>query len=110
MLVLQQELDALQLDARHLLAMRVRDRGMEPLLFEDDWIVIDTTDTVRRSREVYAVNWNGEACVQQLVERGGQWYLVGANPESRPTNARSGELSIVGRVVYQTGRSLTGKL
>lgn len=28
-----------------LLALQVRDRGLEPLIFEDDWIVIDTSDT-----------------------------------------------------------------
>lgn len=110
LLVLQQELDAFRLDARQLLAMRVRDRGMEPLLFEDDWVVIDTKDTGRRNGEVYALNWNGEACVQQLVERGGQWYLNNINPEFNPVNVRSGHLSIVGRVAYQPGRVLTGKL
>lgn len=80
------------------------------MLFEDDWVVIDTGDTVKRSREVYAVNWNGEACIHQLVERGGQWYLSYANPEFKPLNIRSGQLKIVGRVVYQPGRLLTGRL
>ncbi len=87
-----------------LLGLRVRDRGMEPMLFEDDWVVIDTGDTALRSGDVYAVNWNGEACVQQLVARGGQWYLTSINPEFKPINVRSGRLNIVGRVVYQPGR------
>jgi hypothetical protein len=110
LLVLQRELDVLRLTADRLLAMRVRDRGMEPMLFEDDWVVLDTMDTARRNREMFAVNWNGEACIQQLVERGGQWYLSNTNPDCKPINVRSGELSIVGRIVYQPGRSLTGKL
>ena len=110
LLVLQRELDALRLEARQLLAMRVRDQGMEPMLFEDDWVIIDTGDTVRRSREVFAVNWNGEACVQQLVERGGQWYLNSVNRDFKPINIRSGQCSIVGRVVYQPGRVVTGRL
>ena len=93
-----------------LLAMQVRDRGLEPLVFEDDWIVIDTSNTVRRDREVYAVNWDGEACITQLQRRGGQWYLSFINPDFKPLNARSGWLSIVGRVVYQPGRMLTGRL
>lgn len=101
---------ALQADAQRLLALRVRDMGMEPMLFEDDWVVIDTGDTKRRSRDVFAVNWNGEACVQQLVERGGQWYLNYTNPDFKPINVRSGQLSIVGRVVYQPGRIVTGRL
>lgn len=101
---------ALQLDPSRLLALRIRDMGMEPMLFEDDWVVIDTSDRKRRSREVFAVNWNGEACVQQLVERGGQWYLSYTNPDFKPINARSGQFSIVGRVVYQPGRIVTGRL
>lgn len=100
----------LQADPQRLLAVRVRDMGMEPMLFEDDWVVIDTSDTKRRSRDVFAVNWNGEACVQQLVERGGQWYLSYTNPDFKPINTRSGQLSIVGRVVYQPGRLVAGRL
>lgn len=93
-----------------LIALQVRDQGMEPMLFEDDWIVIDTNDTARRSGEVYAVNWNGEACIQQLVERGGQWYLNYVNPSFKPINVRSGKMSIVGRAVYQPGRIIIGRL
>jgi len=80
------------------------------MLFEDDWVVVDTGDTTLRNRDIYAVNWNGEACVQQLVERGGQWYLTSVNPEFKPINVRSGQLNIVGRVVYQPGRIITGRL
>lgn len=108
--VLTPELGSLGLFPQRLLAMRVRDQGMEPMLFEDDWIVIDTGDTVPRSREVFAINWNGEACVQQLVERGGQWYLSSVNPDFKPINTRSGQISIVGRVVYQPGRRIGGRL
>jgi len=107
--VLTAELRALGLDPGRLLAIRVRDRGMEPMLFEDDWVVVDTSDTARRNYEVFAVNWNGEACVQQLVERGGQWYLTSVNPDFKPINVRSGQLSIVGRVAYQPGRSISGR-
>jgi SOS-response transcriptional repressor LexA len=100
----------LKVAPQHLLAIQVRDQGMEPMLFEDDWIVIDTSDTVRRSREVYAVNWNGEACIVQLLERGGQWYLSYVNQAFKPINARSGQLNVVGRFVYQAGRIVTGRL
>jgi SOS-response transcriptional repressor LexA len=100
----------LKADPRNLLALRVRDDGMAPLMFEDDWVVIDTEDTTKRSGEVYAVNWNGEACIQQLVGRGGQWYLSYVNPAFAPVNVRSGQLRIVGRVVYQPGRIVAGRL
>ena len=101
---------ALSSGAGKLLGIQVRDRGMEPLLFEDDWVVIDTGDTALRSREVYAVNWNGEACIQQLVKRGAEWYLSYLHEDFKPINVRSGQLNIVGRAVYQPGRVLTGRL
>lgn len=97
-------------DPSHLVAVQVRDQGMEPMLFEDDWVVIDINDTTKRSREVFAVNWNGEACIASLIERGGQWYLSYVNPDFKPINVRSGQIDIVGRVVYQPGRILTGRL
>jgi SOS-response transcriptional repressor LexA len=93
-----------------LLALRVRDEGMEPMLFEDDWVVLNVEDTAVRSGEIYAVNWNGEPCVQQLVQRGGQWFLSYLNPAFHPINIRSGQLQVVGRVVYQAGRLTTGRL
>jgi phage repressor protein C with HTH and peptisase S24 domain len=93
-----------------LIALRVLDQGMEPMLFEDDWVVVNVDDTSLRSGEIYAVNWNGEACVQQLVHRGGQWFLSYLNPAFHPINIRSGQLKVVGRVVYQPGRLVTGRL
>lgn len=104
------EVSQLKVAPAALLALQVRDRSMEPMLFEDDWAVIDTSDTQLRSGEVYAVNWNGEACLQQLVRRGGQWYLTYLNPAFKPINVRSGQINIVGRVVYQPGQIVTGRL
>lgn len=93
-----------------LLAMRVSGASMEPMLFEDDVVIINTADRRPMSREVYAVNFDGEACVKQLINRGGQWYLHSLNPDFAPINMRSGQCDIVGRVVYQPGRVVTGRL
>lgn len=93
-----------------LLAMRVSGCSMEPMLFEDDVVVINTADTRPISRELYALNFDGEACVKQLLHQGGQWYLYSLNPDYKPINMRSGQCSIVGRVVYQPGRVVTGRL
>lgn len=101
---------AAKASAATLLAMRVRDQGMEPLFFEDDWIVIDTADTALKNGEVFAVNWNGEACVYQLVYRGGQWFLNSLHPDRGPINVKSAPCNIVGRVAIQPTRVLTGRL
>jgi SOS-response transcriptional repressor LexA len=73
-------------------------------------VIVNTADRRPISREVYALNFDGEACVKQLINRGGQWYLHSLNPDFGPINMRSGQCDIVGRVVYQPGRVVTGRL
>jgi phage repressor protein C with HTH and peptisase S24 domain len=103
-------LEERRLEPRHLLAMRVRGQSMEPMLFEDDLVVINTADNTPISKECYAVNWNGEALLKQLVRRNGDWYLYSMNPDFGPVNVRSGQCSVVGRLIYQPGRVLAGRL
>jgi phage repressor protein C with HTH and peptisase S24 domain len=103
-------LTALRLNPKNLLGLRIRGFSMEPMLFEDDVVIIDTSDTKPISRELYAVNFNGEGCVKQLVYQGGQWFLRSLHHEYGPVNVKSGKCSIVGRVVYQPGRVVTGRL
>lgn len=98
------------LTPHHLLAFHVKGCSMEPMLFEDDLVVIDTSDNQPRDRELFAVNFDGEACIKQLLKSGGQWYLNSLNPDFGRINVRSGQCNIVGRVVYQPGRMVTGRL
>jgi len=93
-----------------LLAIRVRGRSMEPLMFEDDVIVVDTRQKSPVSRELYALNFDGDCCVKQLIKRNGDWYLHSLNDEFGDVNAKSGQISIIGQVVYQPGRRLRGRL
>lgn len=101
---------SLGLDPKNLLAVRVRGISMEPMLFEDDVVIIDKSDTKPISREIYAVNFDGESCIKQLIYRGGQWLLHSLHSEHGPVNVKSGQCSIVGRVVIQPTRVLTGRL
>jgi len=109
-LVPRELLATLGVKAANLLAVRVRGTSMEPMLFEDDVVIIDKSDTKPISREVYAVNFDGDACVKQLLFKGGQWYLHSLNSDHKPVNVKSGQCSIVGRVVIQPTRILTGRL
>jgi len=104
------DLERGKLNADKLIAIQVRGQSMEPLMFEDDVIVIDPTDKKLVNRELYALNFDGDCCVKQMVKRNGEWYLHSVNPDFGPVNARSGEFSVIGRVVYQPGRSLRGRL
>jgi phage repressor protein C with HTH and peptisase S24 domain len=103
-------IEAHRLVPHQLLAIRVRGQSMEPMMFEDDVVVVNTADREPVSREIYAVNFNGEALVKQLLRRNNEWFLHSMNPDFGPVNVRSGQCSIVGRVVYQPGRVLTGRL
>lgn len=103
-------IESSNLTPHHLLAIRVRGQSMEPMMFEDDVIVIDTNDKTPISRELYAVNFDGEGLVKQLVKHDSEWYLYSLNPDFGRVNVRSGQCAIVGRVVYQPGRMLTGRL
>ncbi|MEH6435802.1 XRE family transcriptional regulator [Massilia sp. DD77] len=100
----------LQLNPANLIAVRVRGESMEPMLFEDDVVIIDKSDKKPISREIYAVNFDGEPCIKQLLHKGGQWYLHSLHSDHGPVNVKSGQCSIVGRVVIQPTRVLTGRL
>jgi phage repressor protein C with HTH and peptisase S24 domain len=103
-------IEAHRLVPHQLLAIRVRGQSMEPMMFEDDVVVVNTADKEPLNREIYAVNFDGEALVKQLLRRNNEWFLYSMNPDFGPVNVRSGQCSIVGRVVYQPGRVLTGRL
>jgi transcriptional regulator with XRE-family HTH domain len=100
----------LRCDPQNLRAFQVKGRSGEPMFFEDDVVVADISDTKAINRELYAIAFDGEACIKQMLHRGGQWYLHSINPEFGPINAKSGEIKIIGRVVYQPGRVVTGRL
>lgn len=98
------------LDPRELMVLRIKGMSMEPMMFEDDKVLVNKAQRTAVSRECFAINWNGEAVVKMLVKRGPDWYLHSMNPEFGPINVRSGQCSIVGHVVWQPGRALTGRL
>ena len=99
----------LKLDPRELMVLRIKGMSMEPMMFEDDKVVVNKAKRTAVSRECFAVNWNGEAVVKMLLKKGADWYLHSVNPDFGPINVRSGECTIVGHVVWQPGRALTGR-
>lgn len=98
------------LDPKDLMVLRIKGMSMEPMMFEDDKVVVNKSKRTAVSRECFAINWNGEAVVKMLVKRGPDWYMHSMNPDFGPINVRSGQCSIVGHVVWQPGRALTGRL
>lgn len=95
---------------RDLLAIKVVGDSMEPMMFEDDWVVVDTSDVDPKNKEVYALNFAGEVIIKQLKYRNREWYLHSLNSEHDTVNARSKPCVIIGRFVYQPGRVVKGRL
>lgn len=95
-----------------LLAIKVRGPSMEPMIFEDEIVVINIADTKPVSGKVYALNYDGKPIVKQMVYKNREWWLYSFNPddEFHPVMARNGECIVIGAMVYQPGRSLIGKL
>jgi phage repressor protein C with HTH and peptisase S24 domain len=103
-------LTQLRIDPHKLRAFQIKGMSGEPMFFEDDIVIVDIGTLEPINRELFAVLFDGEPCVKQMLYRGGQWYLHSINPDFGPVNVRSGEVRIIGRVVYQPGRVVTGRL
>lgn len=95
-----------------LIAIKVHGASMEPMFFEDDVVVVNIADTKPVSGNVYAINFNGQAMVKQMVLAGPDWWLHSFNPakEYSRVMCRGGECIVIGRVVHQSARSLIGRL
>jgi phage repressor protein C with HTH and peptisase S24 domain len=95
-----------------LLAIKVRGASMEPMLFEDDVVVINIADTKPTNNDLFAINFNGQAVVKQMIREGRDWWLHSFNrdPQYTKVACRDGECLIIGRVVHQSSRSLIGRL
>jgi phage repressor protein C with HTH and peptisase S24 domain len=89
-------------DPARLIAIQVRGESMEPSLYEDDIVVLNTADTKLVDGQVYAFNYEGEAVVKRLARDAGEWWLMSDNADQRKYHRKlcRGEACIViGRVV-----------
>jgi len=86
----------------HLIAILVKGESMEPSLYEDDIVIINTLDTKLVDGAVYAFNYEGEAVVKRLARDAGQWWLTSDNRDQRRYHRKlcQGNVCLViGRVV-----------
>ncbi|MBD8532990.1 MULTISPECIES: XRE family transcriptional regulator [unclassified Massilia] len=85
-----------------LIAILVKGQSMEPTLYEDDIVVINTADRKPAAGQVFAVNFNGEPVVKRMQKDGGRWWLASDNPDQRTYYRRACEgdgCLVIGRVV-----------
>jgi len=87
-----------------LIAIKVKGESMEPSLYADDTVVINTADTTPIDGEVFAVNYEGEDVIKRLVRDAGTWWLTSDNPDNRrfPRKECGADACIIiGRVVHK---------
>ncbi|WP_323140789.1 LexA family transcriptional regulator [Massilia phyllosphaerae] len=90
------------LSAEHLIAILVKGESMEPSLYEDDIVIINTLDKKPVDGAVYAFNYEGEAVVKRLARDAGQWWLTSDNPDQRKYHRKlcqNNACLVIGRVV-----------
>lgn len=90
-----------------LFAFRVNGASMEPRIFDQDVIVINTASTQPVDGEVFAVNYEGEMVIKRLKRDAAAWWLACDNPDKTrfPDKICHEGVVIIGRGVYlQTER------
>lgn len=93
----------------NLISIHVKGESMEPTLYEDDLVVINTADRKMVDGHVYAFNYEGEPVVKRLERDGGQWYLKSDNPDQRKYGRKTCQgdaCIIIGRVVRKESERL----
>ena len=91
-------------DPQHLVAIQVKGDSMEPALYEDDVVVINTADKKPVDGIAFAVNYEGEAVVKRLSRDAGDWWLTSDNVDQRKYHrkiCRGDACIIIGRVVHK---------
>ena len=84
-------------------------QSMEPTLYADDVVVINTVDNLPRDGKVYAVNYEGDAVIKRMVRDSGTWWLSSDNPDQRRfprKECRDAACIIVGQVIHRQSEQI----
>ena len=93
----------------NLVAVKVRGSSMEPNLYPDDTVVVNTADTDPRDGIVFAVNYEGEALIKRLIRDEGKWWIGSDNADRTRfprKECREGSCIIVGRVIHKQSEQI----
>lgn len=93
-----------------LVAVRVKGDSMQTLLYEGDVVVVNTSDKVRKSGGVFAMNYDGNAVIKRLLYDRREWYLASDNPEFEPVPCKGADCIVIGRVVHFTPKNFRDRL
>jgi len=92
-----------------LIAIKVKGSSMEPSLYPDDMVVVNTADTDPKDGKVFAVNYEGEPVIKRMVRDGGVWWLASDNPDQRRyprKECTEGSCIIIGQVIHRQSEQI----
>lgn len=92
-----------------LVAIKIQGSSMEPTLYQDDMVVINTSDTEPKDGKVFAVNYEGEAVIKRMHRDGGVWWLSSDNPDQRRyprKECTEGSCIVVGQVIHKQSEQI----
>lgn len=91
-----------------LIALKVSGKSMEPGLFDNDLVVVNTAATDPIDGAVFAANFEGEPVIKRMKRDAGEWWLSSDNPDkSRFPDKRCSEgVFIIGRVIHKQSESI----
>lgn len=86
-----------------LFAVRVSGASMEPSLWDQDLVVVNTNDSTPVDGEVFAVNYEGELVIKRMRRDAGEWWATSDNSDQRRFAPKrcTEQVFILGRVVYK---------
>ncbi|WP_075290725.1 XRE family transcriptional regulator [Histophilus somni] len=87
-------------------AMYVRGHSMTPVLEDWDTVIVDISDTEIADGEVYALVYNKNFYIKQIIRTGKGVQLISFNPNYEPINIPDEDLinlQVIGRKVWRGG-------
>ena len=91
-------------DPGHLTAIRVMGDSMEPLLRDGDEVLVDAAPRPFRDG-VHVVRFDDRLLVKRVAAQGaGRFSLLSQNLAYPPITVETGQIEIIGRVVWKSGR------
>jgi phage repressor protein C with HTH and peptisase S24 domain len=96
-------------DPEKLYVLRIDGESMEPTLYEDDVVIINTADKALADGAVFAFNYEGESVVKRLQRDAGDWWMTSDNQDKRKYGRKvcRGECClIIGRVIRRESERL----
>lgn len=101
--------DSLRVDPRNLALIRVVGDSMEPTMFPDDLVLVDTSQRALAANAIYVLQFMGELLVKRIQSHlDGTVSIISDNTLYAPETVRGenlNSLNVVGRVVWYGRRA-----